>query len=131
MTELESNKHVVRRYVAAFNAGDVDVLVGLFEPDATIHGVLKAGRPGDMKPVWSELHAGLAVELEIEDIVAEGQTVAVRYTERGVWRAPIFGAEPTGKSFSVSAMEWFSIRDGKIFEWRGARDAAAMQQQIR
>ena len=68
---------------------------------------------------------------EIEDMVADGSTVAVRYTETGTSRAPFFGAEPTGKSFSVSAMEWFSIRDGKIYEWRGARDSAALRRQIR
>jgi predicted ester cyclase len=129
--EAERNKDVVRRYVRAFNDGDIDLLASFFETEASIHGVLKTGTPEEMKTVWSELHAGLAVELHIEDVVVEGSTVAVRYTETGTSRAPFFGSEPTGKSFSVSAMEWFSIRDGKIYEWRGARNSAALQRQIR
>jgi len=129
--EEEGKKEVVRQYARALTAGDIDSLVALFEPGASIHGVLKTGTPEEMRPVWSELHSGLAANLEIEDMVADGSTVAVRYTETGTSRAPFFGAEPTGKSFSVSAMEWFSIRDGKIYEWRGARDSAALRRQIR
>ena len=42
MSIQDENKHVVRAYVAAFNAGDLNALAALFEPDAEIQGVLGA-----------------------------------------------------------------------------------------
>jgi steroid delta-isomerase-like uncharacterized protein len=129
--ETERNKEVVRRYVAAFNAGDLDALVSLFDPDAVIHGVLKTGKPAEMTAVWAQLHSGLGANLEVESIVAEGSVVAVRYTETGKSREPFRGAEPTGKTFKVTAMEWFSIRGGKIHEWWGARDSASIARQLK
>lgn len=129
--ETERNKGVVRSYVAAFNAGDLDALVSLFEPQALIHGVLKTGRPSEMTAVWAQLHSGLGVNLEIESIAAEGSAVAVRYTERGKSQESFRGDESTGKTFEVTAMEWFSIRDGKIHEWWGSRDSAAIGRQLK
>jgi len=129
--EIERNKEVVRSYVAAFNAGDLDALVSLFDSNALIHGVLKTGKPSEMTGVWAQLHSGLGATLEIEDIAAEGPVVAVRYTESGKSQEAFRGAKPTGKTFKVTAMEWFSIRDGKIQEWWGARDSASIVRQLK
>ena len=57
--------------------------------------------------------------------------VAVRYTETGKAQASSRGAEPIEKSYKVTAMEWFSIRDGQIYEWWGARDSAAIVRQLK
>lgn len=127
---LERNKQVVLRYVAAFNAGDVDTLRALFAPGATIQGVLKEGGMVEILPVWAMLHESLAIELTVEEMIAEGDRVAVRYRERGTFRAPFLGHEPTGRSFELVAMEWFVVRDGLIHARWGARDAASQARQI-
>jgi predicted ester cyclase len=44
-------------------------------------------------------------------MVAEGDTVAVRYTERGTFQDAFMGHQPTGKSYELVAMEWFVLRD--------------------
>lgn len=129
--ENDRNKEVVRNYVAAFNSGDLDALVSLFEEDALIHGVLKTGKPSEMISVWSHLHSNLGANLEIENIAAEEPAVAVRYTETGKSQESFRGAEPTEKAYKITAMEWFSIRDGKIYEWWGARDSAAIVRQLK
>ena len=128
-SETEKNEEVVRSYVAAFNAGDVDTLASLFDPEAAIHGVLATGRPADMKIVWSRLHSSLAANLVIDDMVSQGDVVAVRYTETGRSQGGVAG-EATGRAYRVAAMEWFALRDGRIHEWWGARDSAAIQRQI-
>jgi predicted ester cyclase len=69
--------------------------------------------------------------LQLESIAVEGSVVAVRYTETGKSQESFREAELTGKTFKVTAMEWFSIRDGKIQEWRGARDSAAIVRQLK
>lgn len=41
------------------------------------------------------------------------------------FQAPVFGVEPTGKSYELVAMEWSEIEDGKIRRRWGARNAAS------
>jgi steroid delta-isomerase-like uncharacterized protein len=130
MATPESNKEVVRRYVAAFNRGDTDALRDLFTPDAVIHGVLGSAGLGEALPIWRELHAAFGIALTVEEMVAEGDRVAVRYTERGTFAGPFRGKQPTGKSYELVAMEWFEFRGGRIHRRWGARDSAAQARQV-
>ena len=68
--------------------------------------------------------------LTVEEIIAEGDTVAVRYTERGAFVGSFRGQEPTGKSFELMAMEWFTLLDGKIHRRWAVRDAASQARQM-
>lgn len=125
----ETNKGVVRQYVEAFNAGDLDTLRTLFNDDAVVQGVLGWGKLDVIMPIWKLLHESLAIELNVEEMIAEGDFVAVRYRERGTFRGEFHGTPPTGKSFEVVAMEWFEFRDGKIQRRWGARDMASQSRQ--
>jgi steroid delta-isomerase-like uncharacterized protein len=126
----ERNKRVVRAYVEAFNRGDLDALRGLFTPDALVYGVLGWGGLPEAEPIWRDLHEAFKIELTAEQMIAEGDMVAVRYTERGTFVAPFRGQPPTGKSFELVAMEWFILTDGKIHRRWGARDAASQARQL-
>ena len=130
MNARADNKAVVRQYVDAFNQGDQEVLRTLFVPDAIIYGVLGWGSFNDVLPIWRELHEGLAMELIVEDMAAEGDVVAVRYTERGRFVGPFRGHAPTGKAYEITAMEWFVLKDGLIQRRWGARDSASQARQI-
>jgi steroid delta-isomerase-like uncharacterized protein len=127
---LDANKQVVRAYAEAFSAGDLDRLVGLFTPDAVVHGVLGWGRMDAVVPVWRELISGLGLRLAVEDLLAEGETVAARFTESGEFRGSFRGQPPTGRRYEVVAMEWFELRDGLIRRRWGARDFGAIARQI-
>lgn len=126
----ERHKAVVRAYIEAFNRGDLPALRELFTPDALVYGVLGWGGLPEVEPIWRDLHAAFGIQLVAERMIAEGDTVAVRYTERGTFRAPFRGQPPTGKSFELVAMEWFTMQDGKIQRRWGARDAASQVRQL-
>ena len=81
-------------------------------------------------PIWRSLHEAFEIQIQIEDLIAEGDLVAARYSESGTFRAPFRGTQPTGKSYRLVAMEFFSLREGKIAERWGARDSAAMKTQL-
>jgi steroid delta-isomerase-like uncharacterized protein len=130
MSRDESHKEIVHRYVAALNAGDWATLRELFAPEAVVYGVLGWGGIEQVMPIWRELHEGLRMELTVEEIIAEGDIVAVRYTERGTFLGAFRGQPPTGRSYEIGAMEWFHLRDGRIARRWGARDAAAQARQI-
>jgi len=131
MTPIERNKAVVLAYVNAMNAGDFDRLLALFSPTARIQGVTGAGGLDFALPIWKQLHQGLNMHLDVQEIVAEGDRVAVRYCEHGRWTGPFLGfTEPTGNTYELVAMEWFEVEDGKIAGRWGARDGAAQARQL-
>jgi steroid delta-isomerase-like uncharacterized protein len=126
----EINKELVLAYVDAFNRGDIDTLTQLFALDALVYGVLGWGNLDQVVPIWRELKAAFAIQLQIESIIAADDIVAVRYVERGTSVGSFRGGPVTGKSFEVVAMEWFIIKDGKIHRRWGARDNAAQMRQM-
>jgi steroid delta-isomerase-like uncharacterized protein len=126
----ESNKEIVRKYVEAFNNGDIDALLPLFTDDAVVHGVLGWGKLAEVVPIWREIHEAFAIKMEVDAIIAEGDTVAVRYIERGTSVGSFRGGPITGRSFEVVAMEWFIFRSGRIQKRWGARDFASQSRQM-
>jgi len=86
----------VRRYVDAFNRGDIDALRSLLAPDAEIQGVMGKGLFERVEPVWRQLIEGYGIQLRIEELIAEGNLVAGRFTETGTSEGPAFGTQPTG-----------------------------------
>lgn len=130
MLQEPQNKTTVRAYVEAMNAGDFDSLESCFAPDAAIHGVLGHGSVEFALPIWRDLHECLAMKLEILDIAAEGNAVVVRYRETGTSLKPFRGSPATGKSYELTAIEWFRLEGGKITDRWGVRDSAAQARQL-
>jgi len=126
----EENKKIVEQYVDAFNRGDEAVLRTLFTEDALVYGVLGWGPFDQVLQIWREIKSAFALHLNIEEIIAEGDVVAVRYRETGKSVGCFRGGPITGKEFEVVAMEWFQMKDGKIHRRWGARDNASQMRQM-
>src|SRR5204863_7521627 len=94
----EENKKIVMEYVEAFNRADLGKLVRLFTDDALVYGVLGWGGLDAVVPIWREIQAAFAIQLQVDSILAEGDAVAVRYTERGTSVGSFRGGQVTGKS---------------------------------
>ncbi|HEV2867340.1 MAG TPA: nuclear transport factor 2 family protein [Allosphingosinicella sp.] len=123
----------VAAYVAAFNAGDWAAMRGIFTADAQIWGVLGYGGLDAVEPIWRELHEGLAMRLEPVAAAVDGDTVVLRYRETGRFQGAfrgLAGHEPTGRTYEVTAMEWFELQEGRIARRWGARDSAAIERQL-
>ncbi|MEW6130799.1 MAG: ester cyclase [Acidobacteriota bacterium] len=126
----EANKKIVLDYVEAFNRGDMNRLRELFSEDAEVQGVLGWGGMDVVVPIWQELHAAFNIQLQVDAIIGEGDTVAARYTERGTFNQAFRGNQPTGKAYEIVAMEWFILKDGRIHRRWGARDSASQARQV-
>jgi predicted ester cyclase len=70
------------------------------------------------------------LRMEIEAIIAEGDTVAVRLRSEGTNLGRVGGvAPPTGKRFSAGQSHWFRVDGGKLAEhWATRDDLTAMLQ---
>lgn len=70
------------------------------------------------------------LKIKIEDIVAEENKVAGRYTFSGTHRGKILGIAPTGKKIAVSQMCFIRFGNGKIAQVWEDFDALGMYQQL-
>ncbi len=70
------------------------------------------------------------IELDVQDVVAEGDKVLVRLQFRGVHSGPFGVYQATGKRFDVMVLDLFRMEDGKIAEQWPAIDNLGLQQQI-
>ena len=66
----------------------------------------------------------------LEDMIAEGDKVAVRFTLRGTHGGDLMGIPPTGKPVAVTGIDINRIADGKIAERWANFDALGLMQQL-
>jgi steroid delta-isomerase-like uncharacterized protein len=66
----------------------------------------------------------------VEEMVAEGDAVAVRYTMRGTHRGDFAGVPPTGKAVVAQSMAFYRLADGQIGEERAHLDMLGILQQL-
>ena len=121
---------MVLAYVEAFNRGDLEGVCSLFAPDAQVWGVLGWGSIDKARPVWKALIQSLKINLHVDGIISEGNTVAVRFTERGQSVGEFMGMGPTGRTYEMIAMEWFEIKESLIYRRWGTRDSGTQSRQL-
>jgi predicted ester cyclase len=70
------------------------------------------------------------LSMTIEDMISEGDTVAVRVLSEGTNLGPLNGVvPPTGKRFRARQSHWYRVQDGKLVEhWATREDLPAMLQ---
>ncbi len=128
----EENKALVRRYLAeVYNNKNMAAIDELMASNFVAHAY---GPPGDRegyKQTVSMLFTGFPdYHLTVEDMVAEGDRVAVRFTWRGTHKGEFAGIGPTGKQVNVTAMTIHRISDGKVVETWGLVDRLGQMQQL-
>jgi steroid delta-isomerase-like uncharacterized protein len=131
----EENKALVRRFIEVANQGNVTevstTLDELFVPDFVRHDPAGGFRSReDYKQFLFSLQAALPGQLTLEDLIAEGEKVVVRYTFHGTHQGEWRGLPPTGKAVTFTGIFICRILDGKIVEgWENA-DALGLVQQL-
>lgn len=135
MTTTESDyKDFIRRFRNdIYDAKNLDRLDEYIAEDCLSHtpALPEPGRGIDEYRKFTEmLHAAFPdAEDTIEDIVAEGDKVAVRIRMRGTHEGPFLDLEPTENEVDVTGMVIYRIEDGKIAEdWHQADMMGLMQQ---
>ena len=131
---VEANKALVRRFVEqVLGRGDFAALAELAAPDCVDHAAAAPGRPGlaaiaGVVVVWRAAFPDLAVE--VEDLLADGERVAVRSTVRGTHRGDFFGLAPTGRPLAVTALAHYRLAGGRIVERWAVVDTLEVLRQL-
>ena len=121
---LEENKALVRRFLEEQAKGNLDVIDELLSPDFVDRGLLPGQGPTreDFKRSVTEiLDAFSIISFNIEEQIAEGDTVVTKYTERSLIKGEFVGLPPTGTEETFEGIYVHRISDGKITqEWSQA-----------
>jgi steroid delta-isomerase-like uncharacterized protein len=65
----------------------------------------------------------------VEELVAEGDKVVVRWTSRGIHQGEFWGVAPTGRHVTFTGMRLFRIAEGKIAEsWVNIDELGLLEQ---
>ena len=129
----EENKAIVRRFwEEAFNTGNLAVVDEIFAPDyghITTGGTMGHG-PEHVKQTITRDRIGFPdFRFTIEEMIAEGDKVVVRWTARGTHQGVFRGIPPTGKQVTITGVEIHRVVGGKIVAgWRKWDRMDVMQQ---
>ena len=127
------NKEVVRRYYeAVVNGGALDALDELAVPDYAEHDPFPgqgAGREG-LRARVTMLRTSFRQHLTIEEMVAEGDRVVVRWTSSGTHHGEFMGIPATGRSVAIAGIDIHAMRDGRMAEHWHVVDLLGLLQQL-
>jgi steroid delta-isomerase-like uncharacterized protein len=133
MSAEENNKALVHRFVEEFwNQGKTAAADELMAPGAEIH--MPTGEvldPDELKNFvgnWREAFPDW--HSTFEELIAEGDRVAERWTGRGTHLGELQGIPPTGKRVEAPGSVFYRIVNGKIVEFRGQFDMMGLMQQV-
>lgn len=117
--DAEANKAQKRRYIEAFNAQDLDMIDELFDPHYVLHvpGSPDLEGPEALKQMVAESLATLSEPvLTVDDMVAERNKVATRWTMTAIHSGDFMGVPPTDQRITMQGMVIDRFVGGKVVE---------------
>jgi ketosteroid isomerase-like protein len=120
----DANKALVRRvFEEIIPNGDTAAMREVMDPDFLDHDPLPGQPPGGAggEYVVSTMHTAQPdLRFTIDDLLAEGDRVVIRWTLHGTNTGPMLGRPPTGQPVEFAAIVIFRIADGRLAErWAG------------
>ena len=127
----QDNKQLALQVYELVNERNTDAIGELVAEDYREHDPLPGqgeGREG-VRDRFSILSLALAPKFTVEDVIAEGDRVVVRWTNSGTHIGAFAGIPPTGKSFVIAGIDVYRVADGKLAEhWHVVDQLAQLQQ---
>lgn len=124
--------------VAAWNEGDLDGYLGLYDDAIRLHGygpepMDRHGVAGFYRAVWAALPAegrpGPA--LEILDAVEEGDRLAVRFAQTGTQTGAFLGVPASGRPYRLEGLTLLRFGDGgRVVERHSSADMLGLLVQL-
>jgi steroid delta-isomerase-like uncharacterized protein len=125
---------IARRFIEEIlDTGDWSSAAELLTDDVVMH------HPSAPEPIRGReaVHGFLGVfrtgmpdlRLRVEDVTADGDRVAARWSAHGTHTAEMFGIPPTGREIDIHGISFFRFADGRIAEdWVEENTLGVLQQ---
>ena len=130
---LQRNKDIIHRYFEEWgNHGDTKAADELIATNVTLlnpPAVLRSLE--EYKQGMAAFHAAFPdLHFTVEEVIAEGDKVVVRWSLRGTYLGDYQGRPATGKPVSVTGMSLFRLAEGKIQEITVNMDRLGLSKQL-
>jgi steroid delta-isomerase-like uncharacterized protein len=128
----EQNKALIKHYYDAWLEGDIETLKDILAPEYVWH----TGSEPDfsleetIEDVKKQMMMYSNRTYSVEELIAKGDKVIVRYINRGAHTGDIEGFPATGNKFEASSIEIIRIEAGKIVESWEAYDELGHHEQL-
>jgi steroid delta-isomerase-like uncharacterized protein len=132
----EQNVSVVRRWFEeVWNQGRDSSIHELFPADGVAHGLGDSDQdihgPHEFQSFAANIRGVLPdTHIHIDDLLADGDRVAVRITLRGTHTGTGFGVPPTGRKVTIQGIIIVRIVNGHIMEGWNSYDQLGLLRQI-
>jgi len=132
---VEGNKALTIYFIEEVNKGEaatMEAMDELFSPDFIFHSATgeDMGLEGLKKHLSESFSAFPDLHFTLDDMVAEGNKVASRFTMSGTHKGGFSGIPPTNRKFEVWAINIIRIVNGKCVEEWERYDTLGMMQQL-
>ncbi len=131
---VESNKAIARRFVQVWGDANLDVIDELAAPSLvvqypTIPQVIQGSRA--FRHVLAGFRSAFPDSaLLVEDEIAEGDKVVIRWSFSGTHKGNLLGVPATGKKVAWTGITIYRVVDGKVVEEQGEEDFAGFFRQV-
>ncbi len=129
----EENSALYHRYIEeVFNKKNLPFIDENFAPDwVNHHGPTGSETLEEFKQRMTKTFATFPdLHFTVEDVVAEGDKVAARWTARGTHMGEFMGIAPTGKQVTIVGTGYIRFEGSKMVEDWTLHDALGMMQQL-
>ncbi|GLS43308.1 ester cyclase [Methylobacterium brachythecii] len=129
----ESSIQATERFGALVNAGTFDAFPEVVAPECHDHDPAPGQHrgPEGYRQFFTQLRTAFPdMKVEVEKLVAEGDSVAFAYTLTGTHQGDFNGHAPTGKAIKVRGLQIGQFQDGKMTERWGSSDELGILKQI-
>jgi predicted ester cyclase len=126
------NEIAVKRFYEALATGDTTLVDEALAPGWEAVPPMRTGNgPEGWKATIAHLRGALSdLSVEFEDIVANGDTVAVRAVSRAKQTGELLGVEGTGREVELRAADFHRLVDGRIVRTWHLEDYFSLATQI-
>ena len=132
MPEVE-NLNTIKQAISRFNAQDLEGYLEMFDKSVVFHGLSRKLKPGvaGLRDYYTALRKGFPdMRLASEELMADGEKTAERYTFYGTHKGEYLGVAPTGKLVISAGMVMHRWQNGKCVETWFAGDSLGFLSQI-
>ena len=127
----EANKAIARRYIEeVWNSGNLAAIDELTASNFVDHRELSNDSEGVKDYVMAYLTAFPDAHFTIEELIAEGDMVVMRWNGQGTHQGELMGMAPTGITTTISGISVMRIAAGRLVEAWTSWDRLGFLQQL-
>ena len=129
-------ERLVRRWFEeVWNKGRAEAIEEMLAPDCIIHGLggveADLRGPAAFKPFFARFKGAFPdIQITVEEVIADGDRCACRFTGRMTHQGDHLGVPATGRDVALEAMAVTHWRNGQIVEAWNTVDMLGMLHQI-